>query len=98
MGLCYLTRNVFFEPSYNENNNCVDDTMKEIEIAFRWRKPAIISSHRVNYVGRIDENNRANGLNQLNLLLKAILKKWPDVEFMSTNELGVLITKDHSSK
>ncbi len=92
LGLYYITRNVFFEPSYNLNNNA-KNTIKEIEIAFRWRKPAIISSHRVNYVGRIDAKNRANGLSQLNLLIKSILKKWPNVEFMSTTDLGALMEK-----
>ena len=97
-GLRYLTRNVFFEPSYNSNIDCITKTMKEISIAFKWRKPAVISSHRVNYMGRIDTKNRDNGLKKINLLLQEILKKWPDVEFMSTNELGIMIEKDARPK
>lgn len=91
-GLSYLTRNVIFEPSKpNSMASWVDTAMKEIEIAFRWKKPAVISSHRVNYVSRISIQNRDNGIENLDLLLKSIIKKWPDVEFMTSGELGKLI-------
>ncbi|AXG73153.1 polysaccharide (de)acetylase [Flavobacterium arcticum] len=88
----YITRNVFFEPSKllkDEINSC----LSQIEIAFKWKKPAVISSHRVNYIGGLEVSNRDNGLNQLRKLLKAIVKKWPDVEFMTSTELGQLINK-----
>jgi hypothetical protein len=61
--------------------------MKQIETAFRWNKPAIISSHRVNYCGHIDPNNREIGLSALKNLLDQIVNKWPDVEFMAADEL-----------
>jgi hypothetical protein len=67
--------------------------MKQIETAFFWNKPAIISSHRVNFCGHIDPKNREIGLSALKELLQKIVKKWPDVEFMSSVELGVLINK-----
>ena len=65
---------------------------KDIEIAFRWKKPAVISTHRVNYVGSIDPKNRQKGLGELKRLISLILKKWPDVEFMSSSQLGDLIS------
>ena len=89
-GQKYITRNVIFEPSV-PNKDWVSHAMKDIAIAFQWRKPAIISSHRVNYIGVLDEKNRINGLNQLDNLLSAITKKWPDVIFMTSYELGELI-------
>lgn len=92
----YITRNCFFEPSTLENasnKDWINDCLKEIEIAFFWNKPAIISSHRVNYIGFIDSQNRERGLEQLNLLLKKMLQRWPDIEFMSSVELGDLINK-----
>jgi len=67
--------------------------MKQIEAAFLWNKPAIISSHRVNFCGHIDENNRKKGLTSLKQLLDEIVKRWPDVEFMSADELGDTILK-----
>jgi hypothetical protein len=93
-GQIFLTRNCFFEPSsweHSSNKDWVNDCLKEIEIAFRCFKPATISSHRVNYVGSLHPENRANGLKKLDQLLTEIIKRWPDVEFMTSEELGDLI-------
>lgn len=92
-GLIVMVRNVVFEPTEDRGINWVEFTMKQIETAFRWNKPAIISSHRVNFCGHIDENNRNKGLKTLKNLLDEIVKKWPDVEFMSADELGEYIYK-----
>ena len=62
----------------------MDITLRQIAAAFRWKKPAIISTHRVNFVGGINKQNREAGLKELHSLLKTIVKRWPDVEFMST--------------
>lgn len=86
----YLVRNVFFEPSLYPNVNYIDECLKRIEIAFRSKKPAIIGSHRLNYIGFIDEKNRTKNLQLLKNLLSQILKKWPDVEFVSTDELDTI--------
>lgn len=90
LGQILLVRNVVFEPT-NGTINHVAKAMQQIEAAFRFNRPAIISSHRVNFCGHIDANNRAKGISDLKALLKAIVKKWPDVEFMAANELGDLI-------
>jgi len=93
----YITRNCFFEPSSPGNMNAeewINLCIKEIEIAFRWNKPAIISSHRVNFVGHLDPKNRKIGLKSLDNLLKKITKKWPNIEFMTTVELGDIINKN----
>jgi hypothetical protein len=93
-----LNRNSFFEPvCYGEQQHItdwVDSCLQDVDSAFRWHKPAVISSHRVNYVGSINQENRKKGLAQLNLLLSKILKRWPDVEFMSSFELGETIKKE----
>lgn len=86
-----LARNCIFEPSENPSKDWVNTCLKDIEIAFRWNHPAIICSHRVNFVGTVNIENRDNGLKNLSLLLKEIKNKWPDVEFMSSDELGNLI-------
>lgn len=93
-----INRNAFFEPvCFGEQEHIkdwVDSCLKEIEIAFRWKKPAVISSHRVNYVGSIKPENREKGLGELKRLLTQVLKKWPEVEFMSSFDLGETIRKD----
>ena len=98
-GQIYLTRNCFFEPSANGDEspadwNWVDSCLKEIEIAFRWHKPATISSHRVNYIGYLHPENRENGLRHLSELFSRMLKRWPDIEFMTSAELGDLIASE----
>ena len=98
-GQIYLTRNCFFEPAATgfevpANYDWINYCLKEIEIAFRWHKPATISSHRVNYIGYLHPENRENGLRQLKELLSRMLKRWPDIEFMTSSELGNLIVNN----
>jgi len=90
-GMLYWRRNCTFEPYKNQNLDHVDECLKEIAIAFRWGKPAVINSHRINFVGSIDEKNRDQSLFKLTNLLNSIVKLWPDVEFMNSEELGNLI-------
>jgi hypothetical protein len=87
----YLTRNATFEPSNPRKSDWVDACLKEINSAFQFKKPATISTHRVNYIGVRNEKNRNHGLKELKRLLNEILKKWPEVEFMSSSDLGQLI-------
>jgi hypothetical protein len=94
-GQHYILRNCSFEPSL-ETKDWVDSCMDEIKTAFKWRKPAIISSHRVNFIGELYPENRDRGLRQLKLLLDSVVKTWPDVEFMTSNELGDLIAGQKS--
>ena len=94
LGQMYLTRNCFFEPiseEFPKERDWVASCLKEIEIAFNCHKPATISSHRVNYMGTINPENRAEGLKKLDQLLGAIIKKWPEVEFITSMELGDII-------
>lgn len=92
LGQTYMVRNVLFEPTKNHSYNTVGAALRQVEAAFRWNKPAIISSHRVNFCGHIDPANRDKGIGDLKLLLKKIVERWPDVEFMAANEVGNIIT------
>lgn len=87
-----IVRNIVFEPTHDRGFNWVDYSFKQVEAAFRTHKPANISSHRVNFCGHIDPKNRALGLNALSELLHRIVRRWPDVEFISADELGKIIT------
>ncbi len=86
-GTKYNVRNCFFEPSLSSNDQ-VDSCLGKIANAFLFGKPAVISSHRINYVGFIEPSNRDRGLRELERLLKSILKNWPDVKFISTDQLN----------
>jgi len=86
-----MVRNAWFEPSQKPASDCVDSCLRDVATAFLWRKPAVICSHRLNYIGAIFPRNRDANLKSLSLLLKTITEHWPNAEFMSTDELGDLI-------
>jgi hypothetical protein len=76
--------------SMNNVKKCISD----IENAFIFKKPAIIASHRLNFVGVIDPENRDRNLNMLDKLLADILIKWPNVVFMTSDKLVDCINTD----
>lgn len=94
-GQVYLVRNCIFEPSqFDSNFNNIGKCLQQIEQAFFFKKPAILTSHRINYIGGLSKENRNSTMHQLNILLDSILKKWPNVEFLSSDELvDVILTK-----
>lgn len=89
----YWRRNCQFEPARNQDFPWVDKCLQEIEIAFRWGKPAVISAHRENFTGSIFEENREQSLKKLDTLLTKIQKKWPEVQFISTHQLAEIMTQ-----
>ncbi|MBX2966885.1 MAG: hypothetical protein KF845_12115 [Cyclobacteriaceae bacterium] len=92
-GITYMHRNCQFEPSVFGKSFDMGRVITEIESAFFWSKPAVICTHRLNYIGGLDETNRKQNLDYLNVLLKVIMKRWPDVEFMHSAQLGSLMNK-----
>ncbi len=93
-GLKIVVRNVVFEPTEDRGIDWVAFALQQIETAFRWNRPAIISSHRVNFCGHIDPKNRTVGLANLKSLLTQINKRWPDAIFISGSELGAMLSKN----
>lgn len=89
----YTLRNVIFEPNEPAKFSWVDKCLSDIETAFQYRKPAVISSHRVNYIGALVPENRYSSLSQFRGLLQNILKNWPDVQFLTSGELTELMFK-----
>ncbi len=90
-GLLYLNRNAFFEPSMNPNFDWEGDCLQRIKVAFEAKKPVTISTHRLNFMGSLNSKNRSSNLIRFESLLQTLLKRWPNVEFMSSVELGNLI-------
>lgn len=90
-GLIRLFRNCFFEPSTKENYDWVGDCLNRIEIAFKHGKAANICAHRVNFIGSIDSSNTDRNLPEFKRLLQEIVKRWPDVEFVTSDQLGEII-------
>jgi hypothetical protein len=87
-GLINHIRNCQFEPTlFNTIDKSVAKCLNQIDSAFKFRKPAVISSHRVNFSTGVSQLNGEFGLRSLRKLLQAIVKKWPDVRFISSREL-----------
>ncbi len=89
-GLIYLIRTCDFEPSQPKMTDSINECMRKIHLAFLFKRPAIISTHRLNFIGSIHPKNRDKNLKSFQKLLKHIVNRWPDVEFMTSDELGLL--------
>lgn len=87
----YIITNCQFEPSFDYSKDSVGECLAQIDTAFKFRMPAIIAMHRVNFIGSIEQSNRERNLPLLKKLLTEINKKWPEVEYMTSNQLGDLI-------
>ena len=86
VGQYYIVRNCPFEPFADNrarNSSAVSVCLDNIDAAFRWHSPAMISTHRVNFAGAIESTHRNQSLNDLRELLTEIVKRWPDAEFVS---------------
>jgi hypothetical protein len=89
LGMTYGVRNCSFEPI--ELGDDPSKTLLQINSAFMFKKPAIISTHRVNFSGGMCKDTRDRNLKNFQKLLKEIVKKWPDVIFKSSDQLFDLV-------
>jgi hypothetical protein len=96
-GQVYSVRNVNFEPYQNQNLDWVDKALNEISNAFFWGKPAIICTHRINYVSILNLKNKEDSLKKLHLLISKIIEKYPDVEFLDSSESYNHIKNENSN-
>ncbi|HPE97812.1 MAG TPA: hypothetical protein PKX04_07635 [Chitinophagales bacterium] len=92
-GQIYLRRNVFFEPSILGREGAVSSAFAGIARAFEKGHAAIISSHRLNYIGTINPENRTSNLKLLKELLQLVVSKFPEVEFMHSADYLEFIRK-----
>lgn len=93
LGQIYSVRNCSFEPSTDTSEVTAKKLLSQVEQSFCQHKIAVISSHRINYVGGIDKANRTKTLDMLNEFLTLLLQKYPDVEFMSSDRLYKILNK-----
>lgn len=96
-GQVYSVRNCKYEPAYEQNaEQSAAECFEDIVRAFKRKKPAVINSHRFNYIGSIYPDNSRNNLHHLRILLERITSKFPDVEFITTPQLIQLIRQGKS--
>ncbi len=87
LGLRYLSRNVDFEPSSDPMS--VTKAYEQILEAWKRDQPAIISTHRSNYVG-LDVKTIDNNLKQLRHLLQRIQSDHPQAVYLTDWEVAQL--------
>jgi len=86
-GIVHFISNCAFEP-VRKTTNVVGDTMKQVAAAFKWGKPALINTHRVNFVTGRNGTHVDRSLKQFAELLQSINKNWPEAEFMGAGEFA----------
>lgn len=86
-GLLRSVRNVMFEPFESDSIDWVNAALRQISQSFALNRPAIISSHRVNYTGGLSRSHRDRSLRMLDTLLYRVRSRWPQVEFISSDQL-----------
>lgn len=89
-GLVQTVRNAAFEPAFytkTQRKNEVEKCLNQINNAFLWHQPAIISTHRLNFSGQLDLEHRDINLSLLNDLLRQMLKKWPNILFLNSEQI-----------
>jgi len=85
-GMKFLIRNARLDPQPSYNYYA-DQCLDQIDRAFKYKSPAVIDFHRVNFAGRFDQKYRQRTIKELNILFRGIYKNWPEVKFFSTTEL-----------
>ena len=91
-GIIYLNRNASFEYSQDQLFDWHNDALAKIAVAFRFHKPVTINMHRLNFIGVLNYRNRDENLVRFKDFIVEVQRHWPDVEFMSSDELGDLIS------
>lgn len=88
----YLVRNAYFEPAYTAQINWIEKVLDKARVAFFLKTPLIISMHRINFVGGLEESNRTLNLAKLKQLLSKLIEIYPDIEFLTSDELVKVIS------
>jgi hypothetical protein len=96
-GQTFGVRNVLFEPYLDRKKNWVASALKEINSAFFWGVPAIVCSHRINYCSHIDTALPSLTLPLLDNLIKEVVRRWPDVSFLSSSQLAEILSGKSSA-
>lgn len=79
----YLVRDIYFEPL---RGHAPARVLEEARARFRLGRPALLETHRSNFVGT--ETDFEHSLAQLDTLLGQALRDWPELRFLSPEALA----------
>lgn len=94
LGQRFSVRNVHFEPYLDAQIDWAGQALGEIKQAFALGKPAVICSHRINFVSGMSTPHRDQNLELLDKLLTDIQRHWSDVEFISSDMLSNIMESE----
>jgi len=95
-GQVFSVRNVLLEPFLDDSEEWPKRALGQVRQAFRLGKPAVVSSHRINYVSGLSTKHRDRSLRFLSAFLNEVAREWPDVEFLSSCDLARLLQRSYS--
>ncbi|GAB6066996.1 hypothetical protein JCM13664_03140 [Methylothermus subterraneus] len=81
-GLKCLVRDVYFEPALGHDPA---ETLAQIESKWSRREPALLETHRFNFL----DGNLGDSLAALERLLRGVLESFPEVRFLSSRQLAM---------
>jgi hypothetical protein len=84
--LLYTARNARLD-THPDYDYLADNCINQIETAFSQKVPAVIDIHRVNFSGKFSPNTRQKTIEELDKVLRYLYKFYPDVVFMTSDEL-----------
>lgn len=92
-GMLYLVRNCDLEPV--AGGTTVESCMRQVAVAFSRGLPAVLCSHRINYTSRVSAGVRDKGLAVLDEVLRQVVTRYPNVEFVGSDALaGRILARD----
>ena len=80
---CYLVRDIYFEP---ERGHTVMQAMQDMTLRFVLGRPALVETHRSNFIGKKAEFSE--NLARVDELLLAASQRWPALSFLSPAALA----------
>jgi hypothetical protein len=88
----YLIRSCSFSPG---PPNGVDgkECFAQIRKSFMRQLPAVIDTHRIYYASAINPEMAERTLSELDALLSEVERAYPDVRYLTSTELGELLTE-----
>jgi hypothetical protein len=85
-GMVYMVRNSYFEPSMG---HMAEQAMAALDLKTGLGQPALLETHRFNFLGSIDKKNRS--VQELKRFLEQALAAYPNVAFISTGKLAMIL-------
>ena len=83
LGVTYLVRDEYFEP---ERDHRAERGLSALANKWAQRRPCLLETHRSNFIA--DDASASRNLVEVDRLYALALERYPDLRFVSTEELG----------